>query len=306
MELSQVRYFVGVAETENFTRAAKRCNISQPSLSQQIINLERELGHRLFHRLGKRAVLTEAGAAFLGRAKRILFEVEDAAKELGDQSALERRITVGAVQTVMPFLLTDLIARCRDTHPHLIVSAQEDFRSELIRAVLEGELDLAVVPSPVKDHRVSTEVLLSEPLLLVVGKQHPFASRSEINVQDLALETFVSLGDSSTLAAQIREFFGDQHLQPRIGYRCAQVATLKRYVSKGLGISLLPQLARQPEDADSLVYLRLTGSIPTRELMVIRHPQRYQTRGAEQFLALLREHVRQQHGAAPVPAQPPQ
>src|SRR5512133_1554251 len=105
MELQQLRYFVAVADTGNFTRASERSHVSQPSLSQQILNLEREVGHKLFHRLGRKAVLTEAGATFLERARRILFEVENAAKELSDHPALERRIAVGAVQTVMPYLL---------------------------------------------------------------------------------------------------------------------------------------------------------------------------------------------------------
>lgn len=234
---------------------------------------------------------TEAGIVFLERARRILLEVENTAKELGDQSGLGRRITVGAVQTVMPYLLVDLIARCRETHPNLLIDAHEDFRNDLVHAIVEGDLDLAVVPLPVKDHRISVEPLLTEPLLLVVGKSHPIASRSEISINDLSGETFVSLGDSSTLAAQIRAFFGDQKFQPRIGFRCAQIATLKHFVAAGLGISLLPQLARLPDDRDSLVYLRLTGSVPTRDLVVIRHLQRYQSRGAGQFLSLLREHV---------------
>src|ERR1043165_9321814 len=101
MELHQLRYFVAVAETGNFTRASERANVSQPSLSQQIINLESEVGHKLFHRLGRKAVLTEAGTALLERARRILFEVENAVKELGDHPGMERRINVGAVQTVM-------------------------------------------------------------------------------------------------------------------------------------------------------------------------------------------------------------
>jgi LysR family hydrogen peroxide-inducible transcriptional activator len=128
-------------------------------------------------------------------------------------------------------------------------------------------------------------------LLLVVGNHHPFASRTEISVSDLAEETFISLGDSSALAGQIQAFFGDNKFQPRIGVRCAQVATVKLFASMGLGISILPQLARLPDDRDTLTYLRLTGSEPTRQLVVIRHLQRYQSRGAEQFLAQLREHV---------------
>src|SRR5687767_2443938 len=294
MELHQLRYFVAIAETENFRRAAERSHVSQPSLSQQILKLESEVGHKLFHRLGRRAVLTEAGAAFLERARRILFEVENAAKELGDHPSLGRRITVGAVQTVMPYLMTPLIAALRTSHPNLLIDAREDFRGKLVQAVVEGELDLAIVPLPVQEHRISVEPLLSEPLLLVVGQKHPIASRTEISINDLAEETFISLGDSSALAAQIRTFFGDQKFQPRIGFRCAQVATLKLFVSTGLGISILPKLARTPDDRDTLTYLRLTGSAPTRELAVIRHLQRYQSRGAEEFLSLLRAHVRDQ------------
>jgi len=300
MELHQLRYFVAVAETGNFTRASERAHVSQPSLSQQISKLESEVGHKLFHRLGRKAVLTEAGVAFLERARRILFEVENAAKELGDHPSLGRRITVGAVQTVMPYLLVPLLAQVRDSHPNLLIDAQEDFRSNLVRGVVEGDLDLAVVPLPIKEHRISIEPLLVEPLLLVVGKQHPIATRTEITITDLAEETFISMGDSSSLAAQIRLFFGDQKFQPRIGFRCSQVATLKQFIAMGLGISLLPQLARLPDDHDTLTYLRLTGSEPTRELVIIRHLQRYQSRGAEQFLTVLRDHVRQSGEGIPV------
>lgn len=292
MELSQLRYAIAVADTGNFTRAAERAHISQPSLSQQILNLEKEVGHKLFHRLGRKAVLTEAGATFLERARRIIFEVENAAKELSDHPTLDRRITVGAVPTIMPYLIAPVIARCRELHPNLVIYAREEFRHELVREVIDGTLDLAVVTLPVKDSRLAIEPLLTEPLLLVVGKKHAFASRTEINIGDLADETFVSMGDSSTLAVQIRGFFGDHHFAPTIGYRCAQITTLKLFVAMGLGISILPQVARRPDDRGVLTYLRLTGTAPTRELAIIRHPQRYQSRGAEQFLTALREHAR--------------
>lgn len=304
MELHQLRYLVAVAETGNFTRAAERSNVTQPSLSQQIINLEQEVGHKLFHRLGRKAVLTEAGSVFLDRARRILFEVENAAKELSDHPGLERRITIGAVQTVMPYLIVPLLVRCRRELPNLSVDAREDFRSDLVRAVIEGELDLAVVPLPVEDHRVSIEPILTEPLLLVVGNEHPIARRSEISINEIAEESFISMGSSSTLAEQIRVFFGGHNFAPRISYRCAQVRTVKQLVRQGLGISILPQIARREDESD-LVYLRLTGSQPTRDLAVIRHLQRYQSRGAEQFLALLRTHTQEKHGAAASPVVQP-
>lgn len=293
MELHQLRYAVAVAETGNFTRAAERCHVTQPSLSQQIINLESELGHKLFHRLGRKAVLTEAGTVFLDRARRILVEVENASKELSDSPSLERRITVGALPTIAPYLLVPLVAKCRKEYPNLTIHAREDFRPDLVRAVVEGDLDLAIVTLPVKDDRISIEPLMTEPLLLVVPKNHPFASRQEISINDITDETFVTMGDSSTLAGNIRNFFGDHNFSARIGYRCAQVTTLKAFVAMGAGISILPQVDRLPEDRATLTYLRLTGrSAPKREIGVIRHLQRYQSRGAEQFLTILRDHAR--------------
>lgn len=302
MELNQLRYAVAIAETGNFTRAAERSNVTQPSLSQQILNLESEVGHKLFHRLGRKAVLTEAGTVFIERARRILVEVENASKELNDHPSLERRITIGAIQTIAPYLLLPLMARCSKELPNLQIDLREDFRSDLVRGVVDGELDLAIVTLPVKDPRVSIEVLMTEPLLLVVGNQHPFAQRKEISLGDLAGETFVTMGESSTLSAQIRSFFGDHNFEPKVGYRCAQVATLKSLVGMGLAISILPQVDQEDSDRDTLTYLRLTDAAPAREVVVIRHLQRYQSRGAEQFLAILREHAKEKQNQFRDPA----
>jgi LysR family hydrogen peroxide-inducible transcriptional activator len=289
MELSQLKYVLAVAETGNFTRAAERSNIAQPSLSQQIIKLEKELGHKLFHRLGRKAVLTEAGAVFLERARRIVFEVESASKELQDHPSLERRITVGAIPTVAPYVFPRLITRCRTRFPNLQVNLREDFKADVIRELIEGELDLAVVSAPVVDPRIQVDVLWTEPLNLVVPKDHRLAGMDRVTGADLAEETFLLLGSSSSLAAQVRRFCGDHHFEPKMGSRCAQVATVKSLVVIGAGISILPRVTRSPADRDTLVYVALADAEPVREIAVIRHMQRYQSRGAEQFLSLLRE-----------------
>lgn len=289
MELYQLRYFLAVAETGNFTRAAEKNNISQPSLSQQIKNLERELGHKLFHRLGRRSVPTEAGQVFLDRVRRILLAVEDASKELKDSPTLERRIKVGTVPTLAPYLFPILLEKCREQHPTLLVHTHEDFRPDLMRGVLDGDLDLAIVPQPVKDLRVFVEALYTEPLLLVVGHVHPLATKASITARDLAGEEFVLLGHTSTLSLEIERFCGDHDFVPKLGHRCAQVSTVKALVALGSGISILPRIADRPEDRGSLVYRELSGRAPTREIVVVRHLLRYQSKGAELFLRVLRE-----------------
>ena len=264
-------------------------NIAQPSLSQQIIKLEKELGHKLFHRLGRRAVLTEAGKVFLERARRILFEVEDATKELGDSPTLEREITVGAIPTLAPYLLPGLIAQCRERFPYLQVNIREDFKTTLIRELREGDLDLAIVALPAEDPMIQAETLWKESLLLAVASKHPLASKQKVTGADLASETFILLGTSSSLSDQVKRFCGEHHFEPRIGSQCAQVATVKALVAIGAGISILPSGAKSAEDKDSLTFISLADSEPIREIAVLRHMQRYQSRGAGQFLSLLRE-----------------
>jgi LysR family hydrogen peroxide-inducible transcriptional activator len=293
MELYQLRYLIAVAEHGNFTRASEKLFVTQPTLSQQIINLERELGHKLFHRLGRKAVLTEAGTIFLDRARRILFEADNAAKELQDDPGLERRIHVGAIPTVAPYLLPPLVALCREKHPNLQINIREDFRPQLVRGVLEGELDLGITAQPVINKQVAIESLMFEPLMLVVGCEHPLAKLEQVVTKDLANETFVLLGNSSSVAEQVQSFCGDHQIEPRIGFRCAQVATVKSFVAIGEGISILPRVTRSREDKGVLAYIELADGSPMRELVTIRHLQRYQSRGVTQFMKLLQESVQE-------------
>ena len=251
--------------------------------------MEKELGHRLFHRLGRKAILTEAGSVFIDRARRILFEVEDATKELSDHPSLERRITVGAIPTLAPYVLPSLITECRARFPNLQVNIREDFKQVLIQDVLAGDLDLALAAAPVRHPIINVEVIWREPLILAVPKGHPLASKEHVTGADLTQETFILMGSSSSLTDRIKQFCGDYNFEPKIGSRCAQVATVKALVSIGAGISILPRGAQSRNDLDRIVYITLADAEPIREIAVLRHMQRYQSRGAEQFLTVLRE-----------------
>ena len=295
MELQQLRYFSSVADLANFTRAAEHCNVSQPSLSQQIINLEKELGHKLFHRLGRKAVLTEAGTTFLDRTRKILFEIDNASRELTDSPSLGRLINVGAIQTLAPYILPEVIEICRDRYPNLHIIIQEDFRTALVNGVLEGELDLALVSLPVKDDiRLDVQPIMKEPLLLVVGKNHRLATKTKVTAADLIDETFVMMGTASSLTQQVKSFCGDHHFEPKITPRCSQVPTVKALVARGVGVSVLPQITKAPSDDSSLVYITLADEKPYRELAVIRHMQRFQSRGVALFMTILKEYITKQ------------
>jgi len=289
MELTQLRYVLAIAETGNFTRASEAANVAQPSLSQQVGKLEKELGHKLFHRLGRRAVPTEAGNLFIERARRILFEIDNVSSEIRDNSLLDRSISVGAIPTVAPYILPALIKRCQQQLPNLRINTSEAFRADLLRDVRQGRLDMAILAQPVDEPQLATESMFTESLVLAVGRKHRLATKRRFSVGDLAEETFIMLGESSSLTQQIQQFCGANKIQPHIGHTCAQVSMLKELVGLSLGVAILPQLAQSAEDRDTLIYRRLTGKTPTREIAVVRHLQRYQTTGAAQFLGLLRE-----------------
>jgi LysR family transcriptional regulator, hydrogen peroxide-inducible genes activator len=287
MEMHQLRYFVAVAEAANFTRAAQRCDVSQPSLSQQIGKLEAHLRQRLFDRLGRRVVLTEAGRLLLDRARAILAAADDAERRLRDAADLGGRLAVGAIPTVAPYLLPPALERFLRRHPRVELTVHEDVTRNLVEAAAAGELDLAVLALPVTDERLEAEPLLTEPLLLALPPGHRLARKRRVAVEDLAEERFILLTEMHCLGEQVLSFCRASGCQPPIACRSAQIGTVQKLIALGQGISLLPEMARRADPDRATVYRPLAGG-PARTLAVAWHRHRYHSLAAERFLAELR------------------
>jgi LysR family hydrogen peroxide-inducible transcriptional activator len=160
MEMHQLRYVVAVARTGNFSRAAEQCHVSQPSLSQQILKLEDELGENLFDRLKRTARLTPFGEEFLRRARRILEEVEAATREASEAKELLRGvITIGVLPTIAPYLLPDAIVEFTGKHPGVEIIVQEDTTMQLLKNALAYENDFVLVSQPINDDRLEVRNL---------------------------------------------------------------------------------------------------------------------------------------------------
>lgn len=151
MELHQLRYFLAVARTKNFSRAAEQCHVAQPSLSQQIMKLEEELGERLFERTKRDVTLTPAGELFGQHAERVIEEVELARDKVRDVRGLVRgRVTLGALPTVAPYFLPQRLRAFAEKFPGIEVVVHEDTTAQLALAVLNKEIDFALVSLPVE------------------------------------------------------------------------------------------------------------------------------------------------------------
>jgi LysR family hydrogen peroxide-inducible transcriptional activator len=289
MEIYQLRYFLAVAETGNFTHAAARSFVSQPSLSQQILNLEEELGQKLFHRLGRKAVLTDAGKTLLEGARRILGDVDQTLHDLKESSESGPKVTVGAIPTVAPFLFPAVIAYCRATDTKLDLNTQEDFRRPLANAVLEGRLDWALISLPFNEPRLHSEKLYTEPLWVAMSATHPLAKAEDLTFESLRDENFILPGEESTLTLQIQRFCGDHDFEPRIAHRCAQISTAKSLTAMGLGIAVLPKSARSATDPEGLIFRKFSGPVqPSRDIALVRHRRRHVGPGAHIFADVAR------------------
>lgn len=288
MEIHQLRYFVAVAELENFTRAAEQCHVTQPSLSQQIAKLERDLGTRLLDRLGRTVVLTDSGKELLERARRILREVDAAEKWFHQPDGAESTLLrLGALPTIAPFQLPGIIQHFRTEMPRVSLSLVEDYTDHLLARLLKGTLDIALLALPIDDARLQVEPLFREALLVAMRPDHPLAERAAVSFNQVRQEPFVLLHEVHCLGEQIIGFCRQHEFQPQVVCESAQISTIQAMIRLGLGVSLLPEMAIDPAD-DSLVYRPIRKVQPYRTIAAAWNRHRSGTAPQQRLLEILR------------------
>lgn len=288
MELHQLRYIVAVARTGNFSRAAEQCHVSQPSLSQQILKLEDELGERLFDRMKRVAKLTPHGEAFLRRAIQILHEVDAAKREAAEAKDSVRGIlTIGVLPTIAPYLLPEVILKFTEKNPGVEIVVQEDTTARLLKHTLAYEIDLALVSQPIKEERLSVRYLFSEELLLALPATHPLTRKGSIKVEDLALEKLIVMKEGHCLGDQVLGFCERRDWQPQISFRSAQLETIQALVSAGVGLSLIPAMAARNGGKKRPEYRSFQSPKPQRDIVAAWPKQRAPSRGANEFLKMI-------------------
>ncbi|AXI78341.1 LysR family transcriptional regulator [Peterkaempfera bronchialis] len=260
MELRQLEYFATVAEEANFTRAAARLHVAQPGVSAQIRKLERELGQELLDRSGRTVRLTEAGAAVLPYARAALAAVAGAREAVDELAGLVRgQVTVGTVTSLGPDIdLPGLLAAFHHDHPAVETGLTEDTSDRLVHAVATGSTDLAVIGLPTATPPgVALQVVVDEPLVVVVGRDDPLAARTSATLRALADRPLISLPPGTGLRTALDHACAAAGLRPRIAFEAGDPNVLARLAVRGLGAAVVPEsLARCY--ADRLHILTLT------------------------------------------------
>lgn len=286
MELHQLRYFLAVARARNFSRAAERCHVAQPSLSQQIKKLEEELDERLFERTKREVSLTPAGEVFRQHAERVLEGVEQARDSVREIRGLLRgRVALGALPTLAPYFLPARLKAFSEKHPGIEVVVHEDPTAQLAAAVLAKELDVALVSLPAERTGLVAEAFFDEDLLVALPAGHRLAEKRRLTLDDLEHEAFILMKEGHCLSGQALQFCHLSGFAPRVSFRSAQIETVMAFVAAGWGVSIVPAMARRKEEEGGVRYRRLAGM--TRSVGVIyraAHPLNYAARALVDFL----------------------
>ncbi|MET8695523.1 LysR family transcriptional regulator [Streptomyces bauhiniae] len=247
MQFQQLQYFVAVAETRHFTRAAERVHVAQPSLSQQIRALERELGADLFVRARGNIALTDAGEALLPLARRILADADTARQEVQELVQLRRgRVRLGATPSLCTGLLPDVLRAFHDRYPGIQLLVQESGSRDLVRELARGALDLAliVLPLPAPAPALTTVELLREDLVVVSSPEAPApgGGRPAVEISDLENERLVMFRYGYDLRELTVTACRSAGFEPEFAVEGGEMDAVLGFVRAGLGVAVVPRM----------------------------------------------------------------
>jgi LysR family hydrogen peroxide-inducible transcriptional activator len=298
MQIHQLEYLAAVADEGSISKAARRVGVAQPSLSQQVKKLEDELGHRLLDRLPKGVVPTEAGRQLLEHARRVLAEIADARRRIGDTPGhVTGSLAVGAIPTMAPFLLPDVLRRFAKRHADVRLTVVEDVTDRLLGALERGEIDVAVLSSSAHaPATVHCDRIGREPLRLMLPAKHPLARSGKklasvtpgVPWRAVAGERMIVLQEMHCLAGQVSRFCDRTGVRPPVFMRGAQLSTVAAMVAAGLGVSVVPEMMCRAAGWPGCAIRPIAGESPSRDICLAWSLLRYRTNATRAFEEILR------------------
>ncbi|GGR92135.1 LysR family transcriptional regulator [Micromonospora fulviviridis] len=304
MQLHQLRYFVAVAEVRHFTQAADLVGITQPSLSKQIHALETDLGAPLFERVRGNIALTAAGEVLLPLAKRILADVDTATREVQELVGLRRgRVRLGATPSLATSLAPPVLRRFRDAHPTVDLRVEEGGSQDLVRDLLRGDLDLALIiePSTGTDPGLRADPILRESLVVASVDPLPAADeRGEVRITDLRDLPLVMFREGYDLRDATLQACRAAGFEPTLSVDGGEMDAVLSFVEAGLGVALVPGIVVARRAG-----IRVTRLVPPgvrRTIAVARRRDVVPTHAGRELRRILLEYVHDATAADQLPA----
>lgn len=262
MTLTELRYIVALARERHFGRAAEKCFVSQPTLSVAVKKLEEELGVVLFERGGSEVTATPVGSRVVEQAQRVLEEAA-AIKNIAEQGKdeLAAPLRFGAIYTIGPYLMPQLIPLLHKRAPRMPLLIQENYTHRLAELLKTGELDVVALSLPFEESGIVTQAVYDEPFRVLMPAEHPWAKRNRIPATDLCRENLLLLSTGNCFREQVLqtcsgvERANDSMQQSLEG---SSLETIRHMVASGVGITVLPSAAAEGRTVET----RLTAVRP--------------------------------------------
>ncbi|QMU77320.1 transcriptional regulator CynR [Streptacidiphilus sp. PB12-B1b] len=285
-ELRHLRYLLAVAEHASFTRAAEDLRISQPTLSQQIRQLERTVGVQLLDRTGRTVRLTDAGAAYVHYARRALQDLAAAERAVHDVQDLSRgTLRLAMTPTFTAYLIGPLAEQLHTHHPHVVLEVREMTHNQIESALLADAIDLGIGFDRPHPPGVTGTTLFTETLSLVVGAPNPYAGRTEpLPVRALHGYPLALLSDDFATRGHIDAHLAAHQVQPRIAVQANSIHAITEIVQRTSLATVLPDAITRTHD--HLHPVALTPALPPRTVTLLRRDSTYQSAAARAFTAL--------------------
>jgi DNA-binding transcriptional LysR family regulator len=291
MTLEQLRVFVAVAERQHVTRAAEALHIAQSAVSASIAALEGRHGAKLFHRVGRRIELTEAGALFLAEARAVLARAESAELVLSELGDLKRGVlSVHASQTISGYWLPRHLVAFRRFHPGVAIRLSMGNTSEAAAAVRAGEADLGFVEGEVDDPILVSEPVARDQSVIVVGSGHPWAKAKTLGAEDLLNADWVLREPGSGTRSNFEHALEALGVSPhnlRIALELPSNEAVRAAVEAGMGAAVISGSVAAPGIEAGLLD-QAAFTLPERRFYALRHAERYRSRAAQALMDIVR------------------
>lgn len=273
MNIRDLKYLLAIADLGSFSRAAKQCHVSQPTLSGQIKKLEDSLGVQLFERTNKQILLTAVGEQIIASAMKVIAEVEriDALAEAAIDP-LSGRFRLGAFPTLASYFFPGIVKPIKAGMPKLKLILVEEKTDRLIAKLKSGKIDAALLALPVVDEQFNIKVLFDDYFRLAVKSDHKLASKSEIGQSSLLSKDLLLLKEGHCLRDQALEVCSLMGANEEQDFRATSLETLRLMVKAGTGITLMPEIAMAADinrDAGDISYIPFKEPRPKRTIGLV-------------------------------------
>ena len=292
MDVRDLQVFLSVSKHLNYTRAGEEINLSQPSVSVHIRQLESELSVKLFEQLGKKVVLTDAGQLLVPYANRVMAAVDDAHHAIDELQGLERgSLKIGASTTPGMYLVPQVVSRFKESHPKIDIHLRIKDTREVENGVLSNEFDFGFVGGHLAAEEVSAVPWLTDELLLVVSPTHRLAGRKTLKKRDLQAERFIVRESGSATRATIVAQLQQVDFELATVIELENPESIKRAVQSGLGIAFISKFAVATElKAKTLTAIRVRDLTINRELKIVHRKDKHLSRAALAFIEMARRY----------------